>query len=131
MNNVSIDKILHIDLRNGISGDMLLGALLDLDVDKEYILNQLKSLNLNNYELKISSKTINGIKATDIKVDVPKKEHIHRTLLDITELIQKSDLNENVNEVIFGGNNVAWNYIVDSIMNGLPIYDDNRWIPRT
>ena len=96
MNNVSIDKILHIDLRNGISGDMLLGALLDLDVDKEYILNQLKSLNLNNYELKISSKTINGIKATDIKVDVPKKEHIHRTLLDITELIQKSDLNENV-----------------------------------
>ena len=42
--------VLYYDCFSGISGDMNLGALIDLGVDKEYLINQLSKLNLNEYD---------------------------------------------------------------------------------
>lgn len=62
-------KILYYDCFSGISGDMNLGALIDLGVDKEYLLKELAKLNINDeFEIKINKDSRKGISGT--KVDV-------------------------------------------------------------
>ncbi|EPY2278942.1 nickel pincer cofactor biosynthesis protein LarC [Clostridium sporogenes] len=72
-------KILYYDCFSGISGDMNLGALIDLGVDKEYLLKELAKLNINDeFEIKINKDSRKGISGT--KVDVILKnsyEHSH------------------------------------------------------
>ena len=47
-------KALYFDCFSGISGDMTIGALLDLGLDFEYLKSELKKLPVEDYELKIS-----------------------------------------------------------------------------
>lgn len=68
-------KILYLDCFSGISGDMTLGAFLDLGVKKETLLEGLKKLKVDGYKIEISTKGKNGIMGTD--VDVILEEHTH------------------------------------------------------
>ncbi|MBU3214904.1 nickel pincer cofactor biosynthesis protein LarC [Clostridium estertheticum] len=68
-------KILYYDCFSGISGDMNLGALLDLGIDGKYLVDELSKLNLNGYEIKVSRDIRKGIEGT--KVDVLLQEHNH------------------------------------------------------
>ncbi|AVP60807.1 nickel pincer cofactor biosynthesis protein LarC [Clostridium sporogenes] len=62
-------KILYYDCFSGISGDMNLGALIDLGVDKDHLLKELAKLNINDeFEIKINKDSRKGISGT--KVDV-------------------------------------------------------------
>lgn len=101
-------KILYYDCFAGISGDMHLGAMIDLGVDKNFLQNELKKLGLTGFQLKVSREKRNNISGTRVKVVVKesqvekkskggkKKSHSHRNLKDIKAIINKSDLNENV-----------------------------------
>ncbi|MGI6435872.1 MAG: nickel pincer cofactor biosynthesis protein LarC [Syntrophomonadaceae bacterium] len=66
-----MSKVLYFDCFAGISGDMTLGALLDLGVDKDYLSAELARLNLGEFNLKISRKTRQGIAGTDVQVSWP------------------------------------------------------------
>ncbi|MDW8800613.1 nickel pincer cofactor biosynthesis protein LarC [Clostridium sp. A1-XYC3] len=68
-------RTLYYDCFSGISGDMNLGALIDVGVDKEYLIKELSKLNLDEYELKIDKDNRKGITGT--KVDVILKHHSH------------------------------------------------------
>ena len=46
-------KILYYECFAGISGDMNLGALLDLGVDRDFLLGEIKKLGLDDYEIQI------------------------------------------------------------------------------
>lgn len=61
-------KILYFDCFSGISGDMTLGALLDLGIDKDLFLKELSKLNLTGYEIVIGTKSKSGITCTDVNV---------------------------------------------------------------
>lgn len=61
-------KILYYDCFSGISGDMNLGALIDIGVDKDYLISELLKLNISGYEIKVKKDVKNGISGT--KVDV-------------------------------------------------------------
>lgn len=99
--------VLYFDCFSGISGDMTVGALIDIGVPEEYLIEELKMLGIDDeYELIISKQVKNGIQGTDF--DVILKEHHHddhdhhshgRNLRDIEELIDKSKLNDNVKEI--------------------------------
>ncbi len=52
---------LYFDCSSGISGNMVLGALLEIVGDENYLLEELKKLNVNGYKLQISKKVKNGI----------------------------------------------------------------------
>ena len=69
-------KTLYFDCFSGISGDMTLGALLDLGVDTEVLLEGIKSLGIDGYEIKIEKKLKNGIAGTELTV-VLEGEHGH------------------------------------------------------
>lgn len=67
-------KVLYFDCFSGISGDMTLGALIDLGIDKELFKSELDKLNLAGYEIRIEKAMKNGIKGTDVNV-VLKQEY--------------------------------------------------------
>lgn len=94
---------LYFDCFSGISGDMTVGALIDVGVPGEYVVNELSRLGIDDeFEIKISRGVKCGISGTDF--DVMLKEHHHedhehhhgRTMGDIEELIKQSTLNDNV-----------------------------------
>jgi uncharacterized protein (DUF111 family) len=69
------ENILYFDINSGISGDMTIASLLDLGVDKDKFLNELKKLKLAGYEIEISTVQKNGITAADFKVILEDESH--------------------------------------------------------
>jgi pyridinium-3,5-bisthiocarboxylic acid mononucleotide nickel chelatase len=61
-------NFLYFDCFSGISGDMTLGALLDLGIDKGLFLSELGKLRLEGYNINIVSRTKNGIVGTNVEV---------------------------------------------------------------
>jgi uncharacterized protein (TIGR00299 family) protein len=119
-------KILYFDCFSGISGDMTLGALLDLGANKNILLEGLKLLNIDGYDIKIEKKLKNGIMGTAVTVILESEHHHvhddkhnhehshenhnhtahhhdshheHRSLKDIEAIINSSKLNNNIKEL--------------------------------
>ncbi len=67
-------KTLYLDIFSGISGDMFLGALIDLGVNPQKLGRELGKLKLDGYHLHVGDQEKNGI--AGIKVDVH-LEHDH------------------------------------------------------
>jgi pyridinium-3,5-bisthiocarboxylic acid mononucleotide nickel chelatase len=96
-------KILYYDCFAGISGDMNLGAMLDLGVDQKYLLKGLGNLPIDSYKIKIYKDKRGGITGTKVDVIVPPQKKTSsrqtlpkRTYRDITQMIKKSNLSANV-----------------------------------
>lgn len=90
-------KILYYDCFAGISGDMNLGALIDLGVDPNYLIAELQKLNIEGFHLEIQKdirRGISGTKAT-VVVENPDNEK-HRHLRHVEELVNQSTLSPDV-----------------------------------
>jgi len=101
-------KTLYLDIFSGISGDMLIGALIDLGVDAHKLERELKKLKLDGYHLHVSRKQKSGIDGVKFDVhlaDDHEHDHDHdhghahehhhddsRTFTEIKKLIGKSQL---------------------------------------
>ncbi|HYE80942.1 MAG TPA: nickel pincer cofactor biosynthesis protein LarC [Clostridia bacterium] len=73
-------KTLYFDCFSGISGDMTVGALLDIGADEKVLLDGLKQLKVEGYRIKIEKKLKNGISGTDFSVlldDHHEHDHEH------------------------------------------------------
>jgi len=70
-------KILYYDCFAGISGDMNLGAMIDLGVDAGYLINELQKLKLKGYEIRVSEQQRKGITGTKVDVLLTGNEHVH------------------------------------------------------
>ena len=115
-------KTLYFDCSSGISGNMTLGALLEIVGDDNYLLQELKKLNVDGYKIEISNKVKNGITGKYVDVildDEHHHEHIHehnnehlhneehshshhhehRNLNDVNEIIDKSSIDEKSKEL--------------------------------
>lgn len=84
-------KIAWLECATGISGDMTLGALIDLGVDVGVIRRAIDSLQLPDVTLRIESVIKNGFRATHVLVDHP-EQHAHRHYSDIRRLLDQSSL---------------------------------------
>ena len=108
-------QTLYLDAFSGISGDMFLGALLDLGLDFEQLKTELAKLHVHGYELTQQREAQSSIYGTsfDVRVAGGKDhgfvEHHHhqheaghhhdheaRHLADIEALIDGSDLSDTV-----------------------------------
>lgn len=71
-------RILYYDCFSGISGDMNLGALIDLGVDKEYLIKELSKLNIDDeFQIKINRDSRKGISGTKVDVILIHEHHSH------------------------------------------------------
>ena len=70
-------KILYYDCFAGISGDMNLGAMIDLGVDAGYLTGELQKLKLEGYEIRVSEQQRKGITGTKVDVLLTGNEHEH------------------------------------------------------
>ena len=100
---------LYFECNSGISGDMSVGALLDLGADKDVLEKALASMKLDNeFQYKITKQMVNAISTTDFDVILPEHKHHehnhehnhehhheHRNLDDVNEIIDKTEINEN------------------------------------
>jgi uncharacterized protein (TIGR00299 family) protein len=92
-------KILFYDCFSGISGDMNLGAMIDIGIEKEFLVSELKKLRLHGWELKAETDQRHGIKGTKVTVLQSHHSHIHRTLPDILKMIDDSDLDDKTRDL--------------------------------
>jgi len=96
-------KILYFDCISGISGDMILGALLDAGLGISVLKKNLEKLNLKKYvfsyrikKLKVKRNHINAVKFdVGFKTRNPKPLSLNQ----ITTLIRKSNLDNDVKEL--------------------------------
>jgi pyridinium-3,5-bisthiocarboxylic acid mononucleotide nickel chelatase len=88
-------KTLYFDCFAGASGDMILGALVALGVEREELLRQLSLLNFSGYEVSFETVDRSGLSATKAFVKIP-HEHQHRHLSHIVKIINESGLNDSV-----------------------------------
>ena len=91
---------LYFECGSGISGDMSVGALLDLGASRDKLETALKSLALNEeFAYKINEVKVNSIKATDFNVIIKEHHHKHsehhhhkhRNLSDVISIIDKAE----------------------------------------
>uniref|UniRef100_UPI00272B4550 LarC family nickel insertion protein n=1 Tax=Vallitalea guaymasensis TaxID=1185412 RepID=UPI00272B4550 len=119
-------KVLYYDCFAGISGDMNLGTLIDLGVDKDYLIEELNKLTIaQEFKIKVETKQKMGITGTKVDVILENSNdnhthehtnthshhhehehtekhthhHEHRNLNSIYKIIDDSDLNENVKKL--------------------------------
>ena len=104
-------KTLYFDCSSGISGNMTLGALIEILGDENYLLNELKKLNVNGYKIEISKKVKNDITGTYVDVILETEHHHHhehehehhhhdhRNLNDINKIIENSDIDLKAKEL--------------------------------
>lgn len=72
-------QTLYLDIFSGISGDMFLGAMLDLGLDESFLREQLESIPVGDYKLKVYRDTrssVEGVKF-DVILDQSKSTHSH------------------------------------------------------
>lgn len=105
-------KILYYDCFSGISGDMNLGAMLDLGVSRDTLISNLEKLNVGGWKLEITKDQRHGITGTKATViidndSVHEHDHHHgspdrssnRNLADIEKIITGSSLSVEVKEL--------------------------------
>ena len=86
-------RVAYFDCYSGISGDMILGALIDLGVDPAKIRKALATLDLKGYKFqtrKVQRGLISGTKA-QVNIEKP-SHHKARKYSDIKKLLANSDL---------------------------------------
>jgi uncharacterized protein (TIGR00299 family) protein len=84
-------NLMYLDCASGISGDMLLGALVDAGADLAAIQSGIDSLGLPSCRLELSEVKRHAFRAAKIHVRHA-EEHAHRHLHHITEMIERSQL---------------------------------------
>ncbi len=100
---------LYFECNSGISGDMSVGALLDLGADKDVLEKALTSMKLDNeFQYKITKQMVNAISTTDFDVILPEHKHHehnhehhheHRNLNDVNAIINKAEISENAKDL--------------------------------
>lgn len=97
-------RTIYFDCFAGVSGDMLLGALVGAGAGERALVEQLEMLGVSGYEISFEKVERSGISATHARVRTQEQHH-HRHLADIRRLVNDSRLSDGVKKrasAIFG-----------------------------
>lgn len=92
------NKVAYFDCFSGISGDMILGALLDCGLELTQLQELLSGLKLPGYRLEAEKVSRYGLTGTDVRVVLDQAATRQRHLPEIQELIRQSALPAPVKE---------------------------------
>ncbi|HIJ59707.1 MAG TPA: nickel pincer cofactor biosynthesis protein LarC [Nitrospirae bacterium] len=90
-------NIAYLDCFSGISGDMFLGALVDVGVPVDYLIDKLRLINISDYSIEAKKVNRNGISATKVNVHLL-HHHNHQAVRwrDIETIISSSRLDNEI-----------------------------------
>jgi len=91
-------KIAYFDCCSGISGDMVIGALIDSGLDVKILQRELRKLPINGYSISAAKDERHHIVGSNFRVRFKESRH-HRTFKDIKNLISRSKLSHKVKEL--------------------------------
>ena len=115
-----MSRTLYLECYAGISGDMTVGALIDLGANVDVLKKALNSIPISGYEIKIERKVKSGIDVCDFSVILEKDNHdhdmeflhgnkeehghhhhhhSHRGLNEISDIINRSVISENAKQM--------------------------------
>ncbi|MBI5676134.1 MAG: nickel pincer cofactor biosynthesis protein LarC [Nitrospirae bacterium] len=94
--------IAYFNCISGISGDMILGALVDAGVSLEALKKELSKLSVSGYELKAKKVKRGGLRATKVDVILKKEDRSQKSEVrrckDIEKIIKTSSLSQEIKE---------------------------------
>ena len=96
-----MDKLLYIDCFSGASGDMIIGALIDLGIGFNFLREELKKIRINGYEIELKKVKKSGISASKFEVSVTGQQS-QRSYNDIKKLINESAITQKAKEMALG-----------------------------
>ena len=88
----------YFDCFSGVSGDMILGALLDAGLKIEDLREDLSLLGLSGYQIRAEKTSRRHLSATSFFVDAEGQHHSDRRLPQILDLLDSSRLSTNIRE---------------------------------
>jgi len=89
--NKNINQIAYLDCFSGISGNMLLGALLHAGLPEEVLRTSLAKLQIPGWQLEIQRNTVSGLEACLVRVQAQQSAD-HRHLHQIQAILEQSAL---------------------------------------
>ena len=85
-------RIAYFDCFSGISGDMILGAFLDLGLDLDTLTGHLAKMKLGGYKLAVSREKRGAISGTRLNIQIEEDKQPYRSMSQIREMIGESRL---------------------------------------
>jgi uncharacterized protein (TIGR00299 family) protein len=94
-----VSRIVHFDCASGASGDMILGALVDLGLPIATLEASLRTLPVDGYRLEARNVSRSGLRATQVEVVLEHPErHHHRGLREVLDILDKGALEPHVTQ---------------------------------
>ena len=90
--------IAYFDCFSGISGDMILGALIDLGFPLAELTASLASLKIQKYTLDALPEKRMNLKGTRLRINVEQPGKDEKTFKEVCRIIEKSKINKDVKE---------------------------------
>jgi uncharacterized protein (TIGR00299 family) protein len=91
-------RIAYFDCFSGVSGDMILGALVDAGLDILVLESELGKLNISGYQIRAEKTIRRGITGTKVSVDVTER-NVARGLKDIVEIVKHSQMDDDIKDL--------------------------------
>jgi uncharacterized protein (TIGR00299 family) protein len=91
-------RIAYFDCFSGISGDMILGAFIDLGLDLHTLTHHLSKINLSGYNIGVSREKRGSITGTRLNIQVEEDKQPHRSMAEIRQIIGESKLPDQIKE---------------------------------
>ena len=114
-------NLIFADCFSGISGDMLLSALLDLGIDKDWLQSELSSLKIPPFTLQTNRVKKGSIHCIQCKVISNELQKVKRGLREISEIIEKSAINKNIKNQAISLFQLLAN--IEAKIHGIPVSD--------
>jgi pyridinium-3,5-bisthiocarboxylic acid mononucleotide nickel chelatase len=90
-------QVAYFDCFSGISGDMIIGAMLDAGLELSYLESEIKKLGLKNVEIKASKTVRQNIASTQFTVLFEEQKH-HRHLKDLYALVDNTSIDQDIKD---------------------------------
>jgi uncharacterized protein (TIGR00299 family) protein len=111
-------RVAYLDCAAGISGDMLLGALIDVGWPEQRLRQLIAKLRIGDVQLKVDRVSKRGISATQVNI-LSSPHQPHRGLHDLTSIVLNADLSPSIQERAVGALQLLGE--AESQVHGVPL----------